>query len=187
MITRAVGENFKVVVSTKKTLLGASASSFEVHYANVDTLEDTTIVAGGATEAIEAITAGSEHTATLTAVAQVGTKVLVINSSTSTLVEGDAIEYTTGLIGYIQKIVGGKLYLRTAIKTTLSVGTTLTQVGNLGKYLTPDISISTVGEYLVSVEAGDLGIFVEQRVKVVDTEVSGIDGDAPDETIAVAH
>jgi len=186
MITREVGENFKVIVSTKKTLLGASASKFSVTYADVNDLGTETIVAGGATEAMVQIATGSEHVATLTAVAAVGTKLLLIDTATSTLVAGDTIEYATGLFTYVQKIVGTKVYLRTPIAVALASGVSVTQAGNLGNYATQDISIATAGEYIVSVESNDFGIFVEQRVKVVATLSAVTDADAPVETIAVA-
>jgi len=186
MIKRDIGENFKVVLSTKKTLFGAIPSEFIVTYAEINNLGAKTVVAGGATEAVEVIAGGSEHTATTTANASYGSKLLRVE--TSDLVEGEAIEYATGLYAYIQRIVADKVYLKTPIRTAVASGSTLTQVGNTGQYITADISIPTEGEYIVAIEGSDYGVLVEQRVKVSDSTVATtVDTDAPDETIAVAY
>jgi len=188
MIIRNIGENFKVVVSTKKTLFGAPASDFSVYYAPVDDLTDRTIVSGGLTEAVETIASGSEHTATTTTPASYGSRLLYVDGANSTIEEGDTIEYSSGKYAYVMKVVGDKLYLKTPIKASVASGATLTQVGNLGEYTTPDISIGNAGEYIVAIEGTDYGLLVEQRVKVVDpTAGQSNDPDAPDETVAVAY
>lgn len=186
MITRDLGENFKVVLSTKKTLFGASASDFTVYYADVNDLATKTVVAGGATEAVA--TVATPNTATTTSSAGYGAKLLHVDAGTSSLAEGDVIEYATGKYAYIQRIVADKVYLKTAIKVAVSSGATLTQKGNTGEYTTPDVSISTTGEYIVAIEGSDYGVLVEQRVKVVDaTTGTAVDADAPTETVAVAY
>lgn len=188
MIEREIGENFKVVLSTKKTLFGAPASDFTVYYADVNDLATKTVVSGGATEAVEAIASGDEHTATLTASAPYGSRRLFIDAANSTLEEGDVVQYAAGKYAYIQRIVSDKVYLKTPIRAAVSSGDTLTQVGNTGEYVTPDISIPAAGEYLVAIEGSDYGILVEQRVKVVDPSAgSTVDADAPAETVAVAY
>jgi hypothetical protein len=188
MILRDLGENFKVVLSTKKTLFGAIPSEFIVTYAEINSLGVKTVVAGGATEAVETIAGGSEHTATTTASAGYGSKKLYVDSNTSDLAEGDVIEYATGLYAYIQRIVADKVYLKTGIKTAVASGVVLTQVGNTGQYTTADVAIPTEGEYIVAIEGSDYGVLVEQRVKITDSTVTTtVDTDAPDETIAVAY
>ena len=186
MITRELGENFKVVLSTKKTLFGAPSDDFNVYYANVNDLSAKTVVAGGATEAVA--TVDTPHTATTTAAAPYGSKILYIDSDNSTLAEGDTIEYAAGNYAYIMRIVNDKVYLKTGIKTAVASGDTLTQKGNTGEYTTPDIALSTAGEYIVAIEGSDYGILVEQRVKVVDPYAgTATDPDAPEETVAVAY
>lgn len=186
MITREIGENFKVVLSTKKTLFGAPDTDFTVYYADVNDLSTKTVVSGGATEAVA--TLSTPHTATTTAAAPYGSKVLHVDSANSTLVEGDTIEYATGKYAYVMRIVNDKVYLKTGIKAAVASGDTLTQKGNTGEYSTPDISISTAGEYIVAIEGSDYGILVEQRVKVVDPSTgTAIDPDAPSDTVAVAY
>jgi hypothetical protein len=188
MVERNINENFKVVVSTKKTLFGASASDFDVYYAPVDDLTDKTVVSGGLTEAVIQIASGDEHTATTTASSAYGSRLLYIDDANSTLEEGDTIEYASGKYAYIRRIVGNKVYLKTPIRANVASGTTLTQVGNTGEYTTQVISIPATGEYIVAVEGSDYGILVEQRVKVVDPDAgTSIDPDAPDDTVAVAY
>lgn len=188
MITRNLGENFKVVLSTKKTLFGASASEFIVTYADINDLGEKTVIAGGATEVVTFIASGSEHTATTTASASHGAKLLYVDTVTSTLEEGDTIEYAVGLYAYIQKIVNDKVYLKTSIKAVVASGVTLTEVGNIGQYVTENISILAEGEYIVAIEGSDFGVLVEQRVQVVDgTVTTSPDTDAPHETIAVGY
>lgn len=188
MTTRETGENFKVVLSTKKTLFGVSPQDFTVYYADVNDLATKTVVPGGVTEAVETIPSGSEHTATLASDAPYGAKLLFVDSANSTLEEGDVIQYATGKYAYIRRIVSNKVYLKTPIRTALSSGDILTQVGNTGEYVTPDISIQAAGEYIVAIEGSDYGILVEQRVKVVDPSAGGtVDTDAPEDTIAVAY
>lgn len=188
MTERNMGENFKVVISTKKTLFGAPSSDFNVYYADVDDLSTKVAVSGGLTEAVETIASGNEHTATTTAVVSVGAKLVLVDDSTSTLEEGDTIEYATGKYAYVSKIVGNKVYLKSKIKTAVTSGATLTQAGNTGEYTTADIAIPAVGEYIVAIEGSDYGILVEQRVKIVDeTSGSTTDPDAPDDTVAVAY
>jgi len=185
LITRNIGENFKVVLSTKKTLFGASTTDFKVTYADINNLSTKTSVAGGAVEAVEAV--ATPHTATTTASAIFGDKKLTV-SNTSTLVAGDVIKYSTGKYAYIQSIVGSTVYLNTPLRANVSSGSTLTQVGNLGQYTTPTISITTAGEYIVSIESSLYGVFVEQRVKVVDTAIiASVDANAPVATVAVAY
>jgi len=186
MEQRETGENFKVVVSTKKTLFGAPASDFKVYYAPVDDLGNKTAVIGGATEATITIASGDEHTATTVAASPAKSKILYIDDENSTLQEGDVIEYSTGYYGYILRIVGQKVYLKRRLKVAVASGATITQVGNTGEYVTPDIAIQAAGEYIVTVEAPDYGILAEQRVAVVDPNTAG-DPDAPEETVAVAY
>lgn len=186
MVTRNLGENFKVVLSTKKTLFGAVASDFTVYYADVNDLATKVVVAGGATEAVA--TVATPNTATTTASAVYGAKLLYVDAGTSSLAEGDVIEYATGQYAYIQRIVADKVYLKTPIKTAVASGATLTQKGNTGEYTTPDVSIPTAGEYIVAIEGSDYGILVEQRVKVVETSTgTAVDADAPYDTVAVAY
>ena len=188
MVTRNIGENFKVVISTKKTLFGAQPSDFKVYYAPVDDLTQMTQVSGDVTEAVVAIADADKHTATTTAFARHGSRTLIIDGQNSTLQEGDVIEYAVGHYAYIMRIVGDKAYLRTPLKVSVPSGTTLNQVGNTGEYTTPDIAIGSAGEFIVAVEASDYGILVEQRVKVVDPSAAdSYDPDAPDEAIAVAY
>lgn len=183
---RNVNENFQVVVSTKKTLFGASAGDFIVSYAPVGDLANKTIVAGGITEA-ELATA--DHTATTTVDAVLGSKMLVVDGVNSTLEEGDTIEYATGYYGYVMKIVGDNVYLKSKIKAIVASGATINQSTKLGEYTTPIIAIPTVGEYIVAIEGSKHGILVEQREKIVDaTTASTADPDAPkDEAIAVGY
>jgi len=188
MITRNVGENFKVMLSTKKTLFGAASDEFSVYYADINDLTTKTEIPGGATEAIVPIADGDEHTATLTAPVAYGSRLLYVDGANSTLEEGDTIEYASGKYAYVMKIVGDKVYLKTPVKAALVSGTTVTQVGNTGEYTTSDISIGGAGEYIVAIEGSDYGILVEQRVKVVDPDAGqSNDPDAPDETVAVAY
>jgi len=185
MITRNKNENFQVVISTKKTLFGASASDFVVSYAPIDDLANKTIVSGGITE-VELETA--DHTATTTAIATIGAKMITVDGANSTLVEGDTIEYATSKYGYISKIVGDNIYLKRAIKETIASGATINQSVKLGEYTTPIISIDTVGEYLISIEGSKYNILVEQREKIVDESTStSTDPNAPDEAIAVGY
>lgn len=188
MVTRNIGENFKVVVSTKKTLFGAPASDFTVYYAPVSDLTAKTVVDGGLTEVVEQIDSTNAHTATTTAASAYGSRVLYIDAQNSTLQEGDVIEYASGKYAYIMRIANGKVYLKTPLRANVAAGATLTQVGNTGEYVTPDIAINEVGEYIVTIEGTDYGILVEQRVKTVDPNAGNtIDPDAPDEAIAVAY
>jgi plastocyanin len=188
MNTRNIGENFNVVLSTKKTLFGASSADFSVYYADVNALGTKVAVAGGATEAVVAIATGSEHIATTTAPASVGDRVLQIDPATSTIVAGDTVQYATGLYAYVQSVVSGVAYLKTPLRAGVASGATITQVGNTGEYATGTISIPTVGEYLVAIESSIHGILVEQRVKVVDnTTTVAIDPNAPVTTVAVAY
>lgn len=188
MTQRNIGENFNVVVSTKRTVIGAPASDWMVYYAPADDLASSTAVSGSVTEAVEVIASGDEHTATLAQPAGWGSRLLHIDDQNSTLQEGDVIKYATGLYGYVMRIVGSKVYLKRPIKANLNSGDTLTQVGNTGEYMTPAISIGTAGEYLVTVEAPDYGIMVSERIKVVDPSAGGQpDPDAPDDAVAVAY
>lgn len=188
MVTRNIGENFKVVVSTKKTLFGAPSSDFKVYYAPVDDLTQRTEVPGGLTEAVDTIESGSEHTATTTAASRYGSRVLFVDGQNSTLQEGDTIEYATGRYAYIMRIVGNKVYLKTPLRANVPSGATIKQVGNTGEYLTPNIAISEVGEFIVAIEGSDYGILVEERVKTVDPSAgNAVDTDAPDEAVAVAY
>ena len=186
MTTRDIGENFKIVLSTKKTLFGAVATDFKVYFANVNDLTAKTVVDGGISEAIADIDV--PNTAIVAMPAPYGAKLIHIDENTSTLEEGDVIEYSAGEYAYIQRIVADKVYLKTPIKTAVASGAMLTQKGNTGEYTTPDVSIPTVGEYIVAIEGSDYGILVEQRVKVVDSTVStAVDTDAPSDTVAVAY
>lgn len=186
MVTRNVGENFNVVVSTKRTVIGAPATDFMVYYAPADDLANQTMVDGGCSEAIENIS--TAHTATTTQAASYGSRLLYVDDQNSTLQEGDVIEYASGKYGYIMRIVGNKVYLKRPIRATIASGATLTQVGNTGEYTTPTISLGNAGEYIVTVEAPDYGIMVSERVKVIDpTAGHQPDPDAPDEAIAVAY
>lgn len=185
MDKRNIGENFNLVISTKKTLLGASATDFKVAYANVNALKDRTLIAGGATEAIKTII--TAHTATATASALAGAKKIHVDSATSTLEVGDTLEYSSGLFTYIQSIVADKVYVRTPLKVSIATSSTLTQVGNMGEYATEEFSFAQEGEYLVTLENPNAGVFVEKRIKVVAIGTSDTDPDAPIETIAVAH
>ena len=188
MTNRNVGENFNIVVSTKRTIIGAPTSDFFVYYAPADDLTNRTEVVGGLSEAVETIASGDEHTATLTQPAAYGSRLLYVDDQNSTLEEGDVIEYATGKYGYIMRIVGQKVYLKRPIRAHLSSGDTLTQVGNTGDYTTPTISLGNAGEYIVTVEGPDYGIIVSERVKVIDPSAgSQPDPDAPDEAIAVAY
>jgi len=188
MTERAIGENFKVVLSTKKTLFGAPASDFTTYYSDVNDLATKTVVPGGATEAVVAIASGDEHTATTTAAAHRGARKLYVDSANSTLEEGDTIEYASGKYAYIRRIVNDKVYLKTPLKANVASGSTLTQVGNTGEYSTADIAIPAAGEYIVAIEGSDYGILVEQRVKVVDPSAGQtVDPDEPDDTVAVAY
>ena len=188
MIERNVGENFKVMLSTKKTLFGAPATDFQVYYADVNDLANKTVVSGGVTEAVETIASGNEHTATTVAASSYGSTLLLVDDTGSTLQEGDTIQYATGKYAYIKRIVGQKVYLKTKLKEAVPSGATITQVGNTGEYTTADISIPSAGEYIVAIEGSDYGIMVEQRIKVADpTAGTTIDPDAPDDTIAVAY
>ncbi len=185
MVTRNLGENFKVVLSTKKTLFGASATDFKVAYADINNLSAKTSVTGGVTEAVA--TVATPHTATTTASASFGDRKLTV-SNTSTLVAGDVIQYATGKYAYVQSIVGSTVYLNTPLRANVASGSTLTQVGNLGEYTTSTISIPTAGEYIVSIESSLHGVLVEQRVKVVDTTATtSVDVNAPVATVAVAY
>lgn len=188
MTNRNIGENFNMVVSTKRTVIGAPASDFYVYYAPADDLTNTTEVAGGLTEAVETIASDDAHSATLTQPAAYGSKLLYVDDQNSTLQEGDVIEYAAGKYGYILRIVGQKVYLKRPVKASLASGDTLTQVGNTGDYTTPTISLGNAGEYIVTVEGPDYGIIVSERVKVIDPSAgSRPDPDAPDEAIAVAY
>lgn len=188
MITRNVGENFKVVVSTKKTLFAAPSADFVVYHADVNDLSVKTVISGGITEAVETIAGGTEHTATTTAAASIGARLLFIDDTLSDLAEAETIEYAAGHYGYIMSIIGNKVYLKRGIKVAVGSGATLTQAGNTGEYTTADISIATAGEYIVAIEGSDYGVMVEQRVQVVDATVgSTTDPDAPDEAVAVAY
>jgi len=188
MVKRSIGENFKVVISTKKTLFGVPSSDFKVYFAPVNDLTNKTEVAGGLTEAIIPIADADKHTATTTAAAQYGSRLLYVDSSASTLQEGDVIEYAAGKYAYIMRIAGDKIYLKTPLRANVASGATLTQVGNTGEYTTPDIAINETGEFIVVVEGSDYGILVEQRVKIIDPNAGNvIDPDAPNEAVAVAY
>ena len=188
MVIRNIGENFKIVVSTKKTLFGAPASDFKVYYAPIDDLTNKTEVPGGLTEAVENIDSSTAHSATTTAASAYGARVLFVDGQNSTLQEGDTIEYATGKYAYIMRIVGNKVYLKTPLRANVPSGATIKQVGNTGEYTTPDIAIGEAGEFIVAVEGSDYGILVEQRVKVVDPSAGHtVDTDAPDEAVAVAY
>lgn len=185
MTTRNTNENFNIIVSTKKTVLGASATDWKVYYAPVTDLTNKSVVDGGMTEAVESIT--DAHTATVTQPAAYGSRLIYVDGANSTLEEGESIEYATGLYGYIQKIVGDKIYLKRGIKASLAVDDTLTQVGNSGDYTSGTISIPNEGEYLITVEAPDYGIMVGERVKVLGDTTATVDSDAPEDTVAVAY
>jgi len=188
MVTRNIGENFKIVVSTKKTLFGAPSSDFKVYYAPVDDLAQRTEIPGGLTEAVDTIDSASAHKATTTSLSKYGSRVLYVDSANSTLQEGDTIKYAEGKYAYIMKIVGSKVYLKTPLRANVPSGTTITQVGNTGEYVTPDIAINEAGEYIVAVEGSEYGIMVEERVKTVDPSAGHtVDTDAPDEAVAVAY
>jgi hypothetical protein len=181
-----VNQEFNVVVSTKATLYGALAGDFEVYYAPTNNLTNRTSVAGGLTEAVETI--DTPNTATLAASAAYGSQLLIAQSG-HTIEAGDVIEYATGKMAYVAKVVGEKIYLRTKLQTGVASGATITQVGNTGLYNTVDFSIPSIGEYLVTIEAPEYGIMVESRVGIVEeSEATPIDGDAPIYSeIAVAY
>ncbi len=183
MITRKVGEAFKVVVSTKKTLFGAQSGDFSAYYAPVDNLQQKTVVAGGATEA-ELATAS--RSATLTANAAINATTLTVDSSTNTLLEGDTIEYSTGKYAYIKKIDGATIYINKKLLVAVPSGATINQSVKLGEYTTQDISIADPGEYIVSVEGSKYSILVEQRIKIVEEDVVVVDGNN-DEVVAVGY
>ena len=185
MITRNINENFNIVVSTQKTLFGANRDNWSVYYAPITDLANKTTVDGGMSEAVADIT--DAHTATVTQPASYGSRLIYIDGANSTLQEGDVIEYKEGLYGYVQKIVGDKVYLKRGIKANLEANDTLTQVGNTGEYTSSTISIADIGEYLITIEAPEYGILVSERVKVTGETTSKSDTDAPDETVAVAY
>jgi len=177
MKTYEIGQNFDVVVSTKATLLGAGADEFIVNYAPTNNLTNVTAVTGGLSEKVKTI--GTAHTATVSGGASYGASYITVASGHD-IVSGDVIEYATGKYVYVTKAVDTKLYLRTKLRATLEDGATLTQVGNTGVYSTEEFAISSVGEYLVTIEAPEHGIIVEERIRVIDTSVEPvIDPDAP--------
>jgi len=188
MENRFVGENFKIIISTKKTLFGADSSNFKIYYANVNSLKDKVAIEAQVTEAITPITAGKEHSATTSGIANAGSKVLTVNSG-HTFVGGDTLSYGSGLFAYVAKVTSTKIYLKTGITQSIPNGTNLVQVGNTGEYVTGDLSIPQAGEYLVTIEAAGLGILAEQRVKVNDvvSTTPVYDPEAPQEIIAVAY
>ena len=177
MKTYEIGQNFDVVVSTKGTLLGAGASDFTVNYAPTNNLIDVTDVVGGLSEKVNTI--GTAHTATVSGGVSYGASYITVASGHN-VVSGDTIEYATGKYVYVTKAIDTKLYLRTKLRATVADGATLTQVGNTGVYSTPEFAIPTVGEYLVTIEAPEHGIIVEERIRAVDTSVETvIDPNAP--------
>ena len=174
-----INENFKIVVSTKNTLIGADTAKFSVYYAPIGDLTNTTSVSGGISEVVETIATGTEHTATTSASAKYGDTSISVSSGHN-IVSGDVIEYATGLYAYVTKATSTKLYLRTPILQAVASGATLTQVGNTGVYETANIAIAGAGEYLVTIEAPEYGIMVEDRIRVVDNTVaSATDPNAP--------
>jgi len=187
MVTRNTGENFRIVVSTKRTLPGADTAAFDVYYAPVDDPANVTRVAAQVEEVVRNVDDASAHTATTTAYARYGSRVLYVDGSASTVESGDVIEYASGMYAYVMKAVGDKLYLKTPLRADVPSGTSIKQVGNTGDYLTPLIAITQKGEYIVSVEASEYGILVGERVKVVDPTEQTVDTDAPAEAVAVAY
>lgn len=188
MTIRNLHEAFQVVVSTKKTLFGASAEDFRIFYAPISDLANRTAVSGGLSEIVLPIEQGSEHTATTTAAASYGARMLRIDAENSTIQEGDTIEYAQGKYGYVMRIVGDKLYLKRPIRADVPSGATIKQVGNTGEYVTPQISIDATGEYILAIEAPDYGLLVEERIKIVDPDAGqSVDPDAPEEAVAVAY
>ncbi len=172
-------QNFQVVVSTKKTLIGGDTSKFTVSYAPIDDLLNKTAVAGGVSEIVETVDSATAHTATVSGAVSYGARVIVVDSGHN-VVAGDVIEYATGLYAYVTKVTATKLYLRTPVRAAIADGATLTQKGNTGVYETADISIASEGEYLVTIEAPEYGIVVEDRIRIYDTTTAPVaDTDAP--------
>lgn len=177
MRTYNLGQNFNVVVSTKATLFGALAGDFKVVYAPVNDLTNTTVIAGGLSEAVKSITTPRE--AMLSANVPYGTTLLNVDVGHD-IVSGDVVEYATGHFAYVSKATATKLYLRTKTRATATSGDSISQVGNTGVYKTPYFAIPDEGEYLVTIEAPEYGIIVESRVGVKDTSNDVVvDGDAP--------
>lgn len=171
-------QNFNLIVSTKNTAFGIPSSAFTVTYASVDDIASKTVVTGGAVEALSTIS--TAHTAKTTSAASYGAVSLNINSSTSTIVAGDTIEYASGMFAYVSKVVSGKIYLYTPIRANVASGATLTQVGNEGVYATSNIAIPTSGEFLVQVSAPEYGIDVEERISInAPATVTTPDANAP--------
>ena len=186
MKTYATEQNFKVVVSTKATLIGAENTVFSVVYAPVNDLKAIVPVSGGLTETVNAV---SVISADLTANAVAGSKLLFAESGHG-IHAGDVIEYGTNNFAYVAKTTATKIYLKTATKVDVASGDSIIVAGNTGVYVTADIAIPTAGEYLVTIEAPEYNIIVEDRIRVVSSEGEAVtvDGDAPSNgEIAVAY
>ena len=179
MKTYEINQNFRVVVSTKNTLIGADTTKFSVFYAPVNDLTSITEISGNVTEIVETVDSDTAHTATVSANVSYGSVVIPVDSGHN-IVSGDVIEYASGLYAYVTKAMDTKLYLRTRTRSAIASGDTLTQKGNTGVYETADISIPNEGEYLVTIEAPEYAVRVEDRIRSVDTTVETVvDTDAP--------
>lgn len=172
-------QNFRVVVSTKNTLIGGDVSKFSVFYAPIGDLLNRTSVSGGVSEVVETVDSSTAHSATVNGAVSYGARVIPVDSGHN-VVSGDVIEYATGMYAYITKAMDTKLYVRTPVRAAIADGATLTQKGNTGVYETADIAIASEGEYLVTIEAPEYGISVEDRIRIKDTTVEPVvDSDAP--------
>ena len=191
MFQKAVNQVFNLDVTTKGTLFGASADEFSVSYAPANDLTQVTEVSGGCSEFIRTI--DNPRQIKVSQHAPAGSRVLHFDPNdkddsdnpTTTIKAGDVIEYATGKYVMVLKVINGKAYLKRPIKVAVSAGTTLQQAGNTGIYKTPDMSMTTAGDYIVMIYAPEHNVFIEERVTIVDTQTH-YDGDAPDNTTAVA-
>jgi len=192
MFQKNVNQVFNLDVTTKGTLLGASADEFNVSYAPANDLTQVTEVAGGCTEFVRTIDNPRQIKVSLYAPA--GSKVLHFDpddkddngNPTTTIQAGDVIKYADGMYVMVLKVINGKAYLKTPIKVAVTAGSILAQVGNTGIYKTPDISIPNTGDYILMIYAPTHNVFIEERVTIVDNSTH-YDADAPDgDTTAVA-
>lgn len=173
-------EHFNVVISTARTLIGADVSKFKVSYSPVMDMDNITVVSGSTTEVEKTIT--TPHTAT--GVSTPNTRTYINVQSGHTIEAGDVVQYATGKFGYVLSVDADTLMMKRPIKAAVADGATITQVGKMGDYVTPNISISEVGEYSITIEAPEYNIITQSRIKISEEQQTS---SSSDETISIAY
>lgn len=179
-----LGSSFKIIATTQHTLLGADISKFTARYANVDNMDDWTIVSG------EFVESSDNQNINGTAIAKAtpaGARVIQVLEP-HTIKAGDAIKYGDGKFVYVLNTTPTTLTLKRSIKQAIPADYAITTVSNLGDYITPAILIEDVGEYAVVVEAPEYNVVAQTRVDISEADVFGGNGGAiVDDVITVAY